>query len=271
MKNSYSEITPYADLNDVLLELAKGIKSILTDNLYGIYLQGSFAIGDFDEHSDVDFIIVFTNKISGSQLYDLQALHKQIYKLKSGWAQHLEGTYFDLNSISNPPKKQDRFWYLDNGSQELIKSDHCNTFVVRWVLREKGKIIYGPSPNTYIKPIKLKTLRKDIYYEIYNWGNEIIKEPQRFNNRFYQTFIVLNYCRMYHDLIHGTINSKRVGAEWAKKILNQKWQDLIDRAWLGRPTPEFSVKEKANESDFYRTIEFIKLIIEKSNKWMKRN
>jgi predicted nucleotidyltransferase len=48
--------TPYPELNRVLKALVEGIQSILKDNFVGAYLQGSFAVGDFDIHSDVDFI-----------------------------------------------------------------------------------------------------------------------------------------------------------------------------------------------------------------------
>jgi predicted nucleotidyltransferase len=50
--------TPYADLNTVLRELVAWVQRILRDDFIGAYLQGSFAIGDFDIYSDVDFLIV---------------------------------------------------------------------------------------------------------------------------------------------------------------------------------------------------------------------
>ncbi len=50
--------TPYPKLNDVLGILVSSIQEILKDNFVGAYLQGSFAIGDFDIHSDVDFIVL---------------------------------------------------------------------------------------------------------------------------------------------------------------------------------------------------------------------
>ena len=44
--------TPYSDLNDVLRELLAGAREALGANFCGLYLQGSFAVGDADEHSD---------------------------------------------------------------------------------------------------------------------------------------------------------------------------------------------------------------------------
>jgi hypothetical protein len=49
--------TPYAELNGVLVELTSRAAEILGDSFVGAYLQGSFALGDADPHSDCDFLI----------------------------------------------------------------------------------------------------------------------------------------------------------------------------------------------------------------------
>ena len=49
--------TPYPELNSVLEDLVASVKATLGEAFVGAYLQGSFAVGDFDRHSDVDFII----------------------------------------------------------------------------------------------------------------------------------------------------------------------------------------------------------------------
>ena len=54
--------TPYPELNDVLRDLVRSAQEILTDNFVGAYLQGSFAVGDYDLHSDVDFVIVIAKE-----------------------------------------------------------------------------------------------------------------------------------------------------------------------------------------------------------------
>jgi Nucleotidyltransferase domain len=56
--------TRYADLNRVLAEFVAGLQTVLGLNLYGAYLQGSFAVGDADEYSDVDFIVVTYDDLS---------------------------------------------------------------------------------------------------------------------------------------------------------------------------------------------------------------
>jgi predicted nucleotidyltransferase len=89
----HNQPTPYADLNGVLRELVTRIRNVLVDKLIGAYLQGSFAVGDFDTHSDVDFLVILEEDISDAQLPALQALHAEIFELRSPWAKHLEGSY----------------------------------------------------------------------------------------------------------------------------------------------------------------------------------
>ena len=55
--------TPISDLNAVLQELVTSSQAILGANLVGVYLQGSFAMGDWDEHSDVDFLIAIDHDV----------------------------------------------------------------------------------------------------------------------------------------------------------------------------------------------------------------
>ena len=256
--------TPYPELNSVLQQMVKSIQSILDHNFVGAYLQGSFAVGDFDEHSDVDFVVVIKEELSDKQVDALQVMHGRIYNLDSEWAKHLEGSYFPQNILRDHVHRGKPIWYLDHGAQSISQSDHCNTRVVRWVLREKGVTLVGPPPKTLVNPISADLLRMEIREVITGWGQEILDHPERFNNRFYQGFIVLSYCRMLHDLHTGVNNSKRAGAEWAKVNLDPSWSGLIDRSWRCRPNPAVSVRQRANPEDFAATLAFVRYVIDRS-------
>ena len=182
--------TPFSELNQVLSDLVSRIQVILDTNLVGAYLQGSFAVGGFDLHSDVDFIVVINNELSLDHINALQEMHDQIYQLDSKWAQHLEGSYFPKEILRHHSKRGIKLWYLDNGARSLIKSDHCNTILVRWVVREKGVTLTGAAPNTLVDPISNELLRADIYKTIINWGQEILDNPKSFNNRMHR-FVAL--------------------------------------------------------------------------------
>ena len=266
MMNDFSPTT-YPKLNDVLQELITSLKAILEEEFLGAYLQGSFALGDYDRHSDVDFVVVTESELPEDQI---QPLHARIFNLDSTWAQHLDGSYFPKDVLRHPPEPEKKLWYLDNGSSELVKSTHCNTLVVRWVVREHGVTFAGPSPKTLVDPVPVDKLHDEIREVISEWGKEILSNPERFNNRFYQSFIVLSYCRMLHDLQTGSLGSKRTGAEWAKTHLDPSWRGLIDRTWDARPNPEVTSRQPADAEDFERTLEFVRYGVELSKKKMSR-
>jgi hypothetical protein len=253
--------TPYPELNVVLRELVAGVRGALGRDFVAACLQGSLAVGDFDRHSDVDFIIATASELSDTQVRALQDLHGRIYDLDCAWAQHLEGSYFPKDILRDCVQRGNQLWYLDHGRRSLVRSDHCNTAVVRWVVRERGVALTGPAPGTLVDPISVETLREEIAQTIRRWGREILAEPGRFSNRFYQGYIVLSYCRMLHDLHTGFPGSKRAGAEWAKVTLDPAWAGLVDRAWSGRPNPALSVRQPADPAEFERTLEFVRYAI----------
>jgi len=253
--------TPYPDLNAVLQELVAGQRAALGSSFVAFFLQGSFAAGGFDRHSDVDWLAVVEDEPSGTQVDALQAMHERIYGLPSAWAQHLEGSYFPKQVLRSCSQRGQQLWYLDNGARSLVRSEHCNTAVVRWTVREHGIALAGPEPAALVEPIPDAVLRREVFETMRDWGQEILENPGHFDNRFYQSFIVLSYCRMLQTLHTGRIESKRAGAEWAKKHLDPSWAGLIDRTWAGRPIPEVSVRTPADPEDFRSTMEFVRHIV----------
>jgi predicted nucleotidyltransferase len=114
--------TVYPELNGVLDELVASVRAILGENLCGAYLQGSFALGDADENSDVDFIVVTHDEVSDTELAGLQAMHRRLYSLESTWAQHLEGSYVAKTELRHVDSSHAPYWYLDNEQPSSSKT-----------------------------------------------------------------------------------------------------------------------------------------------------
>ena len=145
--------TPHADVNEVLHDFTTRVRAILGDNLIGIYLQGSLAVGDFDENSDIDWIIAISRELSEAEIAALRVLHDEFPQDERYWAQHIEGSYFPSDMLRDYTRAGGDLWYVDHGSREVIRSNHCNTILVRWVVREMGIPLFGPDPATLIDPI----------------------------------------------------------------------------------------------------------------------
>jgi len=116
-----------------------------------------------------------------------------------------------------------------------------------------------------VDAVTAAALRTEILATMRSWGHDILAAPDKYNNRFYQTYIVLSYCRMLHDLHTGVPGSKRAGAAWAKANLDPAWAGLIDRTWAGRPNPALSVRQPAERADFQATLQFVRYIVDRGN------
>jgi hypothetical protein len=256
------EPTPYPELNCVLKALVSGMQEVLGPSFVGACLQGSFAVGDFDEHSDCDWVAVVESELTDSQVASLQVMHAAVYGLEWSWARYLEGSYFPREVLRDASRADGDLWYLDNGASSLVRSPHCNTVLVRWIVREMGVPLAGPHPSSLVDPISASTLRSCIASDILKWGQHILDNPDDFANEFYQKFIALNFARMLHDLHTGRPGSKRSGADWAGENLDPTWIPLLESTWEGRPHPEVKVRTPADPEEFARTLSFVRYVME---------
>jgi predicted nucleotidyltransferase len=250
--------TSDSELNAVLHEFVTGIQSLLGTNFIAAYLQGSFAVGDWDADSDVDFLVAIEHEISETDLPALQALHAKIFHAKTGWAKCLEGSYFPRDLLKHGDPTKTALLFLDNAHDQLIKSAHDNSLVVRWVVREHGITLAGPDADELIDPVSADDLRAEISVVMQDWAEEIFTGGWHMNNRWAQPFAVLSYCRMLHTLQTGRIHSKLAGAKWAQNALDRQWANLIQRAWEARPNPSLKVQQPADANEIESTLAFIR-------------
>ncbi len=256
---------PHQELNEILETLVTGIRTILKDNFLGAYLGGSFAHGGWDAYSDVDFDVVIADDLHHHKVEELKVLHAQVFTIDHYYARHLEGAYFPQEVLGDLTRTSEPLWYLDNGSLNFERSTHDNTLVNRWVLRNQGVTLIGPSPSTWIPPIPDEMLKAEVWETMHDWGVEILKGDYALENRFRQIFTVLMYCRMLHTLHSGRVESKPAGAEWAKATLAPQWIDLIDDALSARPNQYEKCYQPSDPEKVARTFSFVRYVISKAD------
>jgi predicted nucleotidyltransferase len=261
-------LTSFPELDVVLRDHVDRLRQALGDLIIAVYLQGSLAIGDFDLTSDVDFIVVTQRELSLEEAAIAQAVHTYTYRQNNRWVKRLEYSFFPVDLLRSPasPFTADGqsvsagrvLWYFDNGSERIERSDHDNSLVVRWTLRERGVVLFGPEPSELIQHVFPNDLRTEIQRTLVTWGDTVVSDPEPYRNRFYQSFLVLNYCRGLLDLSEGSIHSKLAGVNWARENIDPKWAPLIKFCWEERQDPDISITQPADSEVFGRTIEFVR-------------
>ena len=249
------DATPFDDLNQLLVELVVGATKVLGDSFCGAYLQGSFAVGDADADSDVDFIVVTKEDVTPKQQAELQALHQTLYTLPTSWAQHLEGSYIPRKVLRRPDPDRRPLLYLDNGATEFALDNHDNTAVVRWSLREHGVVLAGPDPRELVEPIAADQLRAEMRWALGHW-QAWFRSIDSISRRALAV-AVLSHARILHTLAIGEVSSKRTAGEWALHALDPEWAPLIRWALEDRPDPWTKVREPADPVLLRRTRQFL--------------
>ena len=241
----------------MLGELVAGARGVLGDTFCGAYLHGSFATGDADEFSDVDFVIVAHDELDPWQVDGLQSLHRRLHALERAWAQHLEGSYIPRGHLRRMDWTHRPFLFLDNGAEELVWDSHCNTAVVRWLLREHGVILSGPDPKTLVEPVSAADLRREARVRVQEYADWAAESSAAVPmSRWAQPYLVLTFCRLLFTLVEGRVAAKREAADWALRALDEEWASLIRRAVADRADPWGRVHQPAERDLVERTLRF---------------
>ena len=250
--------TGFPELNAVLAALVGEAQEALAANFVGAYLQGSFALGDGDAFSDADFVIVTHEDIDEAAESRLGELHAALYDRPETWAQHIEGSYIPAGVLRSrvgaprevPGRPRPPGWtdpavagrtatvypllFLGNGESEPVRSEHDNTEVMRWVLRERGIGLAGPPPRQLIDPVDPEALRAEVRDVMRSFGGTLLDGSVRLEALWIQGFTVLLFCRLLATLATGSVLSKPAAMAWVQSELDPRWTPLLLRAWEQR-------------------------------------
>ncbi|HUE98740.1 MAG TPA: aminoglycoside adenylyltransferase domain-containing protein [Anaerolineales bacterium] len=252
--------TPYPEVNKILDLLYTNVQELLKDQLVGMYLHGSLANGGFDEHSDIDIILVTKEDVSTEMFSALHEMHSEMTKMDSPWSIQLEVSYIPQNALRRFDRANMVYPHLDRGSGEVLhRMAHESDWIIqRHILREHGVVITGPHPQALIDPVSPNDLRIAVAEGLPLWLHPILNTPSEINKRGYQSFFILSLCRMLYTLKHGEILSKAAAAGWALENLDSKWKTLIERALIGRQNPN----QNAQPEDINGTLDMMRYTLQ---------
>jgi hypothetical protein len=257
MKNieRIKKITPYRDINDVLYFLTQGIIKIFGDDLVGFYLTGSLSYGDFNEgRSDIDLAVVLKKPTSRENIKAVEQLHLGVENICEKWSKRIECSYVPLKMLKNilPPKEPRPYV---GGGLFYPKAIYGNEWLINnFLLYKYGIALIGPDFKTMIEPINMIDVQKAHVRDLSKEWEPKISDTAYLENSHYQSYLVLNLCRLIYNIMRGDVVSKKAAASWAKKEYPQ-WKNLIEIAdrW------HYGVKMERQ----IEVIEFIKFTVAK--------
>jgi hypothetical protein len=216
---------------------------VLGDDLVGIYLTGSFALGGGDAASDCDFLVVKDGALSGDEERALRELHEEIPGWPGYWASNLEGSYAPRGDLETLDALGRPWLFVDRGTREMEWSAHCNAEDVRWVVVNRPYVLAGTDPREFCCEIPAPVLQAAMRPQIANLLDDV-RSWAPFDIIWTQRYLVETASRMLHTLERGEVITKPEALDWAAGELPEKWSALLGQVredrlvrWNAPPPP----------------------------------
>lgn len=219
---------PYQSLLDEIVEKSK---LIFKENLTGIYLHGSLAMGCFHPNkSDIDLILVIKNRITDMQKLQFMNHIAELNQTAPGKGIELSivrekycrnflyPTPFELH-FSNAHLQ----WFIDNPTDYIHKMNGTDKDLAAHfkIIKKYGVVLHGEAINDVFADVPEKDYIDSICSDVEGAREDILKQP---------VYVILNLCRVEAFLKNGFIFSKKQGGEWALQNLSAEYHTLISTA-----------------------------------------
>lgn len=243
-----TRITAYPEVDDLLRLLLAGIRSVLGDELVGLYLYGSLVWGDFDpEVSDIDLLAALKTEVDARECDALKQMHDRFAERHPSWDDRIEVQYVSLLGLATFKHRTSRIAAISPGEPFELK-DVGKHWLLNWYsVREKGVALYGPPPRSVITPISKDEFVQSVRDHARSWS-EWVRDAHR---RKAQAYAILTMCRALYACGFGEQLSKPRAAVWAQVELPE-WAGLIEDALTWRKG-----EDTDGDETYGRTVEFV--------------
>ena len=219
------------DCTPVLQKIKKAYAHILGDNLAGIYIHGSMALGSFDwNESDIDFIAVVHEPLTMAVKAALMESVFEINKtapprgiemsvvLKKHCLNFVYPTPFELH-FSNGHID----WYTSNPLHycENMNGEDSDLAAHFTIIKKAGIVLCGEKISNIFGDVPKADYIDSIKLDIKD-AREMISEHPRYN--------VLTLCRVLAYLNNDLILSKTKSGQWGLENLDKRYHDIIRTA-----------------------------------------
>lgn len=203
-------------------------RTILGENLAGVYLHGSAVLGCFNEKkSDIDLLVVVHEKLSD----DIKKRYMDMVVTLNKDAPE-KGIEMSIvrTSVCRPFVYPTPFelhfsvlhlnWYRTNPSDYIEKMNGTDKDLAAHItmIYHRGKCLYGREIQDVFEKVREEFYFDSIWNDVADAEKEILENP---------AYMILNLCRVLAYRRERLILSQKEGGSWGIANLPVKYHDLI--------------------------------------------
>lgn len=249
----------------LLTEYINLLKANLGHLIYGVYIQGSIALNEYDEFkSDIDFITVLNREPTEEELSTIISIYNRLRNYDRYNVSEGQYTTIDIISCNHNENKKIYPYYADGELKEL-NNGHIDATSL-WILDKYGFSIYGHEVESLSINLNLNDLRSQMNYNLNKyWLGKINENQELFLEDYWIDFGVLTICRIVYTLENREITSKLKAANYCLTRVDEKWKPIINEAIMVRKDIKYNIfPDKQQRADI--AVQFIREMIKSYNK-----
>lgn len=206
-------------------------RAVLGENLTGVYLHGSAAMGCFNpETSDLDLILVVEDAVLDEVKL---AFMENAIRLNGEAPQKAFEWSIVKREICNPfvyPTPYELHfsvthlnWFRESPSEYIQKMRGVDKDLAAHftVINHYGKTLFGEEIREVFGEVPKRDYIDSIWSDVENACEDIVLNP---------VYVILNLCRVLAYLKDGLVLSKKTGGQWGMAHLSKAYRPLIQSA-----------------------------------------
>ena len=215
---------------------ANGLKDILGEKLYGIYIFGAAAFPGTFPLGDIDVHVILGSELTSDEKIRLEKFHEELDREYATYEELFDGYYILLADARKKSPPQSQMWQLAVDSAWALHRAH--------ILAGRQITLYGPEPEEIYLPATWPELESALLGEL----DFVEKHLNQ-----YPGYCFLNLCRLIYSFENkDVVISKEQASDWAQKNLPQwkKHVELAGKSYSQQATPEDDKFLLANINNF---------------------
>lgn len=206
-------------------DLVAGIRATLGEDLVGLYLYGSYLLGDFDPHaSDLDLVAVLSRDVYDAHVARLGRLHDAFVRTHATWDNRLDIVYIGRDTLSGFRDGKGTFAVISPGESFHLQSGVGDWRQTWYLLRETSIPLVGPNARELVPPI----LRSEFVAAVLD-DLPHLRAWSASHGAGAVAYGVLTVCRALQTVRTDAMPSKPAAAAWVRQQMPE-WAWLIDAA-----------------------------------------